>query len=86
MKTVINLASYRKEDWNRFKESADDKEKLHDTWDEWRKSFMNTKVSLESEGFNVREVILDIDDLIQFCRQKGLKNDGSTRSQYVSRP
>ncbi len=86
MKTVINLASYRKEDWNRFKESADDKEKLHDTWDEWRKSFMNTKVSLESEGFNVREVILDIDDLIQFCRQNGLKNDGSTRSQYVSRP
>ena len=86
MELVVNLASYRKEDWNKLVNSADDRETMHDTWDEWRKAFIETKTRLESQGLTVNEVIIDIDELLQFCRRNGLKNIGKTRSQYVSKP
>jgi len=33
------------------------------------KAFIDTKVRLESEGLIVREVVVDIDDLIESCRK-----------------
>jgi len=69
MEKAVNLASYRKEDWKRFTESAEDMEKLHNTWDEWRKSLTDLKVRLEIQGFTVMEEIVDIDDLIEYCRK-----------------
>lgn len=86
MELIVNLASYRKEDWKKLINSADDKETMHDTWDEWRKAFMEMKLRLEKQGLIVNEVIIDIEELIEYCRMNGLKNTGKTRSEYVSRP
>lgn len=83
---VVNLASYRKEDWKKLINSADDKETMHDTWDEWRKAFMEMKLRLEKQGLIVNEVIIDIEELLEYCRKNGLKNIGKTRSLFVSRP
>jgi len=83
--TRINLAYYRKEDWKRFIDSIDDKESMHDTWKDWHKSFLKAKNGLIKEGLEVREVEIDIEELLEYCKLRGIKNDGEARSQFVAK-
>ena len=80
----INLAYYRKRDWERFLASADDRDKLHETWKDWHRDYKKIKKKLISEGFTVKECVIDIDALTNYCRMKGIKNDGKARSGYVA--
>ena len=52
MKTV-NLAFYQKKDWEYFLSIVDDRNSLHDTWDDWFKSYINAKMNLIAQGFYV---------------------------------
>lgn len=42
----VNMAYYRKEDWERFVQIADDGDGLHNTWDEWHEAFLKAKKQL----------------------------------------
>lgn len=79
----IKLAYYRKEDWKRFIKIIDDRENMHDTWKNWHKAFVKTKRDLVSHGFEVTDVIIDLDELMNYCEMRGIKNDGKARSQFV---
>ena len=84
MKKQINLAFYRQEDWNRLLSIVDDKEVFHETWEEWHRSYQATKRRLESDGLTVNEIVVDLDSLVRFCYQRGIKNDGKARSQFAA--
>lgn len=79
----IKLAYYRKKDWNRFVNTIDDRESMHDSWKEWHKAFLKTKKDLISQGFEVEDIEIDLDELIKYCKIWGIKNDGKARSQFV---
>lgn len=79
----IKLAYYRKEDWKRFTKIIDDKESLHDTWNEWHNAFLKTKNDLISHGFEVVDIVVDLGELTAYCKLQGIKNDGKARSQFV---
>ena len=83
MNRPIAIAYYRKEDWERFLQMVDDKKGMHETWDEWLKAFEKTKRQIEEEGFSVRPVIVDIDELNHYCKIRGIKNDGKARSTFI---
>lgn len=78
------MAYYRKQDWKRFIRSIDDRETMHDTWKDWHTSFLKTKSELIQQGFVVKEIEVDIDELVEYCKMRGIKNDGKARSQFVS--
>jgi len=80
----VGLAYYKKKDWNRFIETIDDRESMHDSWKEWHKSYIKTKKTLISQGFIVNDVVVDIDELQAYCKMRGIKNDGEARSQFAS--
>ncbi len=84
MNPELKLAYYRKNDWDKLMNSIVDRESMHDTWEDWNKAFSKMKKSLKHQGFVVHEVTIDIDDLNKFCKKKGLKNNGKTRSNYVA--
>ena len=84
MTRVINLAYYRKQDWKRFLEIIDDKEKMHDSWKEWNKAYLKTKKELTSQRFIVKDFTVDLDELLNYCSIKGIINDGKARSQFVA--
>ncbi|MEZ4981016.1 MAG: hypothetical protein R2769_05405 [Saprospiraceae bacterium] len=46
---------------------------------------METKKYMESQGCVVHDIIIDIDQLSDYCRRNGLANDGKTRSSYVGK-
>ena len=56
---------------------------MHDTWNEWHKAFLKAKKELISQGFEVEDVEIDLDELINYCKMRGIKNDGNARSQFV---
>ena len=60
-----------------------DRESMHDTWDDWHKDFEKTKRDLTNLGFEVVGVVVDLDELAEYCKLRGLKNDGKARSQFV---
>ena len=80
---AVKLAYYRKKDWKRFIKINDDKESMHSSWKEWHKDFQKMKKNLISEGYHVIDVEIDLDKLIDYCKKKGIKNDGKARSQFV---
>ena len=81
---MIKLAYYREEDWKRFIDVIDDRETMFDTWDEWYKAFLHAKHGLMKEGFEVIRIVVDIDELIDYCISQGVRNDGKARSQFVA--
>jgi len=72
-----------KKDWKRFVKTIADRESMHDTWDDWHKDFEKTKRDLTNLGFEVVDVVVDLDELAEYCKLRGLKNDGKARSQFV---
>lgn len=84
MTRAVNLAYYKKEDWQRFLQVIDDRNRMHKTWNEWHDSFLETKRMLISQGLSVYQVTVNLDELISYCVLKGIKNDSKARSQFVS--
>lgn len=80
----IALAYYKKEDWERFLESTDDRDSMHDTWEEWHESYTKLKRDLISQGFLVVDFVVNIDELINYCKIRGIRNNGKARSQFVT--
>jgi hypothetical protein len=79
----IKLAYYRKKDWKRFIETIDDRERMHETWNEWHQAFLKLKQDFISRGFEVTAVKIDLNELIAYCKIRGIKNDGEARSEFV---
>jgi hypothetical protein len=83
------MAYYRKEDWKRFLKSIDDRKSMHETWEEWHEAYSNAKKELILKGFSVKDVIIDIDELIGlqkeakelyiFCESKIKKLDDNLK-------
>lgn len=80
----VNMAFYRPEDWNRLLSIVDDREVFHETWEQWHQQYQTSKKHLQSQGLKVNDVIINLDELIRFCFQNGIKNDGKARSRFVS--
>jgi len=79
----VNIAYYEMKDWDYFLSIIEDRESMHDTWDDWFKAYSKLKTHLFSEGFSVKEVSININELIDYCIDRKIKNDGKARSQFV---
>ncbi len=79
----IKLAYYRKKDWNRFINMIDDRESMHDTWHHWHKAFEKAKREFINQGFEVTDIVVDLDKLAEYCKLRGIKNDGRARSEFI---
>jgi len=80
----LGLACYRKEDWKKFVQMADDKNELEDTWEKWHTNLRKLEETLDSQHIKYTEVIIDLEDLERYCKKKRLPNISKTRSRYVS--
>lgn len=85
MKKNVNLAYYRRKDWARLLKIIDDRNSMHDTWEEWYEGFNKIKRDLTATGLTVTEYVVDLDELVRFCQREGIRNDGAARSKFVAK-
>ena len=83
MAKPVNIAYYEKKDWDYFLSVIADRHSMHKSWDDWYEAYSKLKANLISQGFFVREIKVDINELIDYCIDKKILNDGKARSQFV---
>ena len=83
-KAVVGVCWYRQDQYERFLASADDRDKLEDTWAEWQVTAERVLRQYRARGLNIRKVEVDLDDLLAYCHAEGRLNDAAARSAYVA--
>ena len=83
-KTKFGFAWYRPEQWSRLREVSADCEELEETFAEWEALAEQTLRSLRAQGMNVDKVMIDVEELLVWCKDRGLPVNASARSHYVT--
>lgn len=81
---VVGVGYYRRKDWERLLATATDREKLEDTYDEWLEVFYKTVKNMRSAGITPRKVCFTLDELLDYCKNEGLKNNAEARSRFFA--
>jgi hypothetical protein len=80
---VVGVAWYRPEQWQRLRQISADVEQLEESYYEWLSIASGSFRQLQELGFNMRKVDVDVEDLLEWCKQRGRPLDGEARSTYV---
>jgi len=81
---VLGIAWYRAEQWQRFRSLATDTDALHDTYAEWEAAATEKLGELRALGIDAQPVLIDIDELARWCRERDRAIDGAARAQFVA--
>ena len=84
MINVIGIGTYLKEDYDEILSISDDRDTLDQTWEDWKSNKERTKKRLESKGLKLADILVHPKKLVKFCRARGLKINGNSRSRFVS--
>jgi len=57
---------------------------MDEIWEERHETYSKAKIELILNGFSVKEVLIDIDELKEYYIKKGIKNDAKARSKFLS--
>jgi hypothetical protein len=82
--TVISIGFYQREQWPLLLETADDRQVIEDTYEEWQLSVKKNLKNFRATGIEPLRVDVDINELMAWCNAKGLKNIGTTRAEYIA--
>ena len=82
--TIVGFAWYRRNQWPRLLQAADDASALEATYDEWHATATRLITDMQIRGTRVERVDLDVEKLIYWCNAKGCGIDANARAEYVS--
>jgi hypothetical protein len=80
----IGLAWYSREDWERLRAIADDREQLDDSFEEWERGALQAIRDLASVGRQVLKMPIDVEAYVTWCRERGCRLDSASRAEFVS--
>jgi hypothetical protein len=83
-KTVFSVGYYQREQWPILLGSADDRNALEETYDEWILSFKKGLKNMRAAGIEPLRVDVDINELLAWCKTKGYKNTGVYRAEFIA--
>ena len=81
---VMGVAIYLPHQWDRLLATAEDRDKLEGTWEEWRAVLEESERNMSAIGIEPIEVVLDMDEFEKYCAERGLRNVGGSRAEYVA--
>lgn len=81
---ISAIAVYDSDQWEALLASAADRAKLEDTWEEWNAGVEKLIAELERLGLPYIRIPLDVNEIVQYCEEHGIPNDGQARSQLAA--
>ena len=83
-KAVVGMMWYRRDQWDRWKDVTPDWDEMSPTYDAWLREAKRGVRVYEDQGIYVERVEADVDEVLAWCRYKGLQPNGAARSQYAA--
>jgi hypothetical protein len=84
-KPVVGIAWFRGDQWQRLLEVSADRDSLERGHAEWERHASQTVRKLSQEGFDVRKVPIDVEELVAWCLTERRPIDGSARAELAGR-
>ena len=81
---VFGVGFYRKEQWPLLLETAEDRNELEDTYEEWELNLKKSVKNMHALGMKPLRVEIDINELLQWCKSRNLKNAGENRAEFIT--
>ncbi len=76
---LMAVATYREDQWDRLRASAADRDSMDETWEKWNAGIEEVIANLESQGHAYVCVQLDVEEIEEYCKEKGVPNDSKAR-------
>jgi hypothetical protein len=83
-KPIVGIGWYSESQWIKLCRVAVDPEVLKDTYEKWVEVFNKGCADLDKAGISVVKVPVDVEELIQWCRENSLEITGESRSKYIT--
>ena len=80
----LGIPWFTAETWARLREITADPGKLYDTFDEWHASAEAWFESNVSEGDRVERVLIDPDELLEWCQANDVPVDAHARAGFAA--
>ncbi len=81
---VLGIAWYSREDWPKLKSVAADPEVIEETYDEWLQVVERTRRQLRAQGLEPERVEVNIDELVEWCREAQRPVDAFARAEFTA--
>ena len=81
--TVMGVAWYRRDQWDRLLEISSDRAELEDTYDEWKAVAEENLVNLAQHGYELCKVQIDVEELLIWCNSQNRTVDGDARTEFT---
>ena len=82
--TVVAIGWYEPGQWERLREVSADAKEMPANYQDWLAMASNTFAELVSLGFKVRIMVVDVDELLKWCQERGLPVNAESRSKFVT--
>ncbi|MBU0946212.1 MAG: hypothetical protein KJ804_12975 [Proteobacteria bacterium] len=83
-KTIAGIGWYKEDQWDLLLRNAEDKDDLETTYAEWLEGISKGMKALSKSGVQCEKIPVDVEEIIQWCRDKGYPFDGASRSLYFA--
>lgn len=83
-KHYAGICWFEKEQWERLKEVAEDRDRLEDTWEEWHARSLDMIETFATRNIFIEKVSVDLDELINWCNSKEKGVNSATRAEFVT--
>ena len=80
---VSGVAWYKREQWELLKSAAPDTDELKETYDEWLEFAKHSFKVIWDTGIDLVKVDIDVNELIEWCRNEARPVDGAARTSFV---
>lgn len=82
---ALGFAWYKPEQWARLREVSADAAQLESDYESWRRKAEDAMLQLQFAGIDVKKVIVDVEDIVEWCRTNGLEVTSASRSKFAAR-
>jgi hypothetical protein len=84
--TVLTaIATYRQDQWETLLAAAADRDTMDETLEKWNAGIEKLIAGLEARSIPYVRVLLDVEEIEQFCEEQGIPNDAKARSNLAIR-
>jgi hypothetical protein len=81
---IFGIAWYRKDQWELLRMVSAKPETLEDTYEEWLINANKLKDNLEQLGITAKEVDIDINDVVLWCKSINNTINSKSITEYVT--